>query len=141
MSHQWAYQIRINLNDEFAQLARSDPGNPALKPLTDILTKHHAAMKCQYDAFADYVAEAEKQGPEHFPLYNWTKVTIEDPDKQRKYIKSFTLYVDGQEVYAKESAEALEADLRPLEGGALITRVSEHDTNPANNPQVPAHLR
>ena len=117
------------------------PAIPALKPLTDILSKHHAAMKCQYDAFADYVAEAEKQGPEQFPLYKWTKVTIEDPEKQRKYIKSFTLYVDGQEVYAKDIAEALEADLRSLEGGALITRVSKHDTNPANNPQTPAHLR
>ena len=141
MSDQWEYQVRINLGDEFAEVARSDPGNLAIKPLTDILTKHHATLKCQFDAFAEYVAEAEKHGPEHFPLYKWTKVTIEDPAKKGKHIKSFTLYVDGNEVYAKEIADALESDLQPLVGGALITRLSKHDTNPANNPQAPAHLR
>jgi hypothetical protein len=30
--------------------------------------------------------------------------------KKEKYLKSFTLYVDNQEVYAKEIADALEAD-------------------------------
>jgi hypothetical protein len=141
MSDQWQYQIRINLADEFAETARNDPKNPALKPLTDILAKHNAAMKCQFDAFADYCAEAEKAGTEHYPLYKWTKATIENPEKKAKYQKSFTLYVDGQEVYAKELADALEKDLQPLVGGALITRLSKHDTNPANNPQPPAHLR
>jgi hypothetical protein len=141
MSDQWKYQLRINLGDEFAEIARTDPGNLAIKPLTDILTKHHATLKCQFDAFAEYVAEAEKHGPEHFPLYKWTKVTIEDPVKKGKYIKSFTLYVDGNEVYAKEIADGLESDLQPLVGGAVVTRLSKHDTNPANNPQVPAHLR
>jgi hypothetical protein len=141
MSNQWEYQIRINLADAFAELARSDPGNLAVKPLTDILTKHHATMKCQFDAFADYVAEAEKQGPEAYPLYRWTKATIEDPAKKAKYIKSFTLYARGNEVYSKEIADALESDLRPLAGGPLITHLSKHDTNPANNPQMPAHFR
>jgi len=28
-------------------------------------------------------AEAEKHGPEHFPLYKWTKVTIEDPKRRQ----------------------------------------------------------
>jgi hypothetical protein len=141
MSDQWQYQIRIYLSDEFAEVARRDPGNAALKPLADILAKHHAVMKCQFDAFADYVAEAEKEGTENYPLYKWTKVTIENPEKKAKYTKSFTLYPGGQEVYAKEIADALERDLQPLVGGALITRMSKHDTNPAHNPQPPAHLR
>jgi hypothetical protein len=38
-------------------------------------------------------------------------------------------------------ADALEADLQSLVGGALVTRVSKHDTNPANNLQVPAVYR
>ncbi len=42
---------------------------------------------------------------------------------------------------AKDKAEALEADLRPLVGGAIVTRMSKHDTNPANNPQPPARYR
>ncbi|HUB64390.1 MAG TPA: hypothetical protein VL996_08085 [Methylocella sp.] len=141
MGSQWEYQIRINLGEDFADLARSDPGNPAIKALTDILTKHQATMKCQFDAFANYVAEAEKQGPEHFPLYQWTKATIEDPAKKAKYLLAFTLYVDGNEVYARDMADALESDLQPLVGGPLITRLSKHDTNPANNPQMPARFR
>jgi hypothetical protein len=141
MDKQWEYQVRIYLGDELAGMARHDPGNPAIKPLADILAKHHATMKCQFDAFADYVAEAEKRGTENYPLYAWTKATIEDPEKQAKYVKSFTLYVDGNEVYAKPLADALESDLRPLADGKLITRLSKHDTNPANNPQPPAQYR
>jgi hypothetical protein len=141
MSNGWKYQVRIYLGDEFAELARCDPDNPAIKPLADILTKHHATMKCQFDAFADYVAEAEKHNTEDYPLYEWTKATIENPVKKEKYIKSFTLYVDGNEVYAKQNADALESDLQPLVGGELITRVSKHDTDPANNPQPPARFR
>jgi hypothetical protein len=45
--------------------------------------------------------------------------------------------VDGQEVYAKEIADALERDLQPLADGGLITRLTKYDTNPANNPQPP----
>ena len=141
MSNQWQYQIRIGLDDEFSDLARGDPHNPAIKPLRDILSKHHATMKCQFDAFADYVAEAEKRGTVNYPLYEWTKATIEDPAKKEKYLKSFTLYVDGNEVYAKEKADALELDLQPLVGGKLVRRMSKHDTNPANNPQPPARYR
>jgi hypothetical protein len=141
MDKQWEYQIRIYLGDELAAVARRDPDNPAMKPLADILVKHHATMKCQFDAFADYVTEAEKQGIEKFPLYAWTKATIEDPGKQAKYVKSFALYVDGNEVYAKPLADALESDLQPLVDGKLITRLSKHDSNPANNPQPPAQYR
>lgn len=135
------YQVRINLVDEVAEVARRDPDNPVIKPLADILSRHHATLKCQYDAFADYVAEAERNGRENYPLYDWTKATIENSAKKVKYLKSFTLYVEGQEIYAKGPADALEADLQPLVGGPLVTRLSKHDTNPANNPQPPARYR
>ncbi|MBX6367422.1 MAG: hypothetical protein IRZ04_05535 [Rhodospirillales bacterium] len=141
MTKEWAYQIRITLEDEVAALARRDPRNPALEPLTRILDKYRATMKSQFDAFADYVAEAERRGTADYPLYAWTKATIEDPEKERKYTKSFTIYVDGDEVYPKEKADALEADLQPLVGGDLIVRLSKHDTNPANNPQPPERFR
>ena len=138
MSDQWEYQIRIHLGDELAKVARRDPDNPAIKPLADVLSRHHAIMKCQFDAFTGYIAEAEKLGTENYPLYEWTKATIENPAKKAKYIKSFTLYVGGNEVYAKEKADALESDLRSLVDSNLVTRMSKHDTNPANNPQPPA---
>jgi hypothetical protein len=140
MTGQWQYQVRIYLGDALAEIARRDPGNSAIKPLADILARHHATMKCQYGAFADYVAVAEKNGTENYPLYAWTKATIEDPAKKAKYTKSFTLYVEGNEVYPKEKADALEAELQPLVGD-LVTRISKHDTNPANNPQPPARFR
>ena len=137
MSEEWQYQVRIYLNDDCAKTARNQPDDPALKPLTDILAGHNAAMKCQFDAFAGYVAEAEQNGVEKYPLYKWTKATIEDPEKEAKYIKSFTLYVGGDEVYAKDKADGLEAALAPLVGGDIVARMTKHDTNPANNPQPP----
>ena len=93
--------------------------------------------KCQFDAFAEYVAAAEEQGVENYPLYQWTKATIENPAKKEKYLKSFTLYVDGQEVYGQDIADALEADLQSFVNSGLIARTSKYDTNPANNPQPP----
>jgi len=141
MSEQWQYQLRIGMDQAHSDLARRDPQNPAIKPLAEILARHRATMKCQFDAFADYVAEAEKHGAEAYPLYEWTKATIENPAKKEKYLKSFTLYVEGDEVYSREKADALEMDLQPLVGGALIARMSKHDTNPANNPQPPKRYR
>lgn len=135
------YQVRIYFDDAVAAVARARPDDPSLAPLPDILRRHDAVMKCQYDAFADYVADAERDGTADYPLYKWTKATIDDPDKKQKYLKSFTLYVGSDEVYAKQFADALEADLIPLVDGHKITRLSKHDTDPANNPQPPAKYR
>ena len=110
---------------------------PALASLFDILAEHRAALKCQFDAFAEYVAAAEEHGAENYPLYQWTKATIENPAKKEKYLRSFTVYADDREVYTKEIADALEADLQPLATSGLITRISKYDTDPANNPQSP----
>ncbi len=141
MSEAWQYQVRVYLSDAAARTARATPNDPSLAPLIDVLARHNAALKCQYDAFAGYVAEAEANGTEAYPLYAWTKATIEDPAKQAKYVKAFTLYVDGDEVYDKAKADPLEADLTPLVGGGIVTRVTKHDTNPANNPQPPERFR
>jgi hypothetical protein len=136
MTSAWQYQVRFDVSDSATaeSVRRNDP---ALAPLLDILAAHRAVAKCQFDAFADYVGAAEAQGVENYPLYEWTKATIENPAKQEKYQKSFTLYVDGQEVYARAIADALERDLQPLAARGLITRLSKYDTNPANNPQPP----
>lgn len=141
MSDEWDFQVRINISDEFADVARNRPDDPALKPLTDVLRKHNTQMKSQFDAFADYVAEAEKNGTYIYHLYEWTKATIEEPAKKAKYLKNFTLYVDGAEVYPRAKADPLEAALRPLVGGKIVAKMTKHDTNPANNPQAPAKYR
>jgi hypothetical protein len=142
MTVEWQYQVRLDLNDAAtAESARRDLHHPLLAPLAEILANHRAVLKCQFDAFAEHVATAEEHGIENYPLYEWTKATIENPAKKAKYLKSFTLYVDGREVYAKEIADALEADLQPLARSGLITRLSKYDTNPANKPQPPKHSR
>ena len=123
MSDAWRYQLRIYLPDELVETARFCGNDPTLGQLLQILQKHSATMKCQFDAFAEYVAEAEREGTEQYPLYQWTKATIEDPAKREKHLKSFSLHVKGREVYSK--------------GGDVITRISKHDTNPEHNPQMP----
>ena len=138
MSEQWQYQLRVYLADDLAAVARSDRNNPALRPLTEILDKHHATLVSQFDAFQNYLAEAEKQGPENFPLYKWTKATIEDAAKRAKHMKSFAVRVSEKEVYPKAVADGLEIDLQPLVGGGLVMRMSRHDTNPANNLRIPS---
>ena len=141
MSEQWLYQLRLYLADELAEAARRDAGAPVLGPLPQILEKHNATMRCQLDAFSDYVAQAEADGVEGYPLYEWTKATIEDPTKRAKHLRAFAVHVKGQEVYPQEEADALEADLQPMVNGTRIKRLSRHDTTPASNPQVPERFR
>ena len=141
MTTQWNHQIRLRIEDEFAATARRAPSSPILAPLPEILARHGAALVCQYDAFARYAAEAERQGTDAFPLYAWTKATIEDPVKKAKHLRSFMLHVAGAEVYPRTIADALEAELRPLVDGPVVAALSRHDTNPANNPQVPKRYR
>ncbi len=137
----WQYQFRLVLEDGPAESARARGDDPALKPLAAILARHGAALVCQYDAFAGYCAEAERNGIEGYPLYAWTRATIEDPAKKAKYVRSFALHVGGEAVYDGDRADALEKDLRPLVGGAVVKTLARHDTNPANNPQVPERYR
>ncbi len=141
MDEQWQYQLRVYLVDDLADMERNDRNNLVLRPLTDILDKHHATLMSQFDAFASYVEEAEEKGPENFPLYKWTKAIIEDPVKRAKHISTFAVRVSGKEVYGKAEAEALEADLQLLLRGGLVMRMTRHDTNPANNLQVPPEYR
>ena len=135
----WQYQVRIRLSPQYAELARKEPQNAGLSSLNALLKKHDATIKCQFDAFADYVAEAEREGTQHYPLYRWTRETIEDPAKEAKYLQAFTLYVHGAEVYDKALADALEADLVELKARVsdAIIDISKFDTNPAHNPQPP----
>ena len=140
-AEQWQYQLRVDLAEDAAEAARSMADHPGLGPLRAILAANDAALVCQYDAFAGYCTEAEAQGIEHYPLYAWTRAVIADPAKQAKYVKSFSIHVDGAEVYAKDKADALEAALAPLVGAGVVTRLAKHDTDPANSPQMPEKYR
>lgn len=149
MAQTWTRQIRIYLSETFAEVARKNPQSDEMKALNKVLSKHNASLKCQYDAFAGYVNEAEtaikaakgtpheKRVQQDYFLYQWTKDTIENPTKKAKYQKEFTIYVAGQETYDTAIANAIEADLKPLIDGQKITNLRNRDSNPKNNPQMP----
>jgi len=139
MTEPLQYQVRFDLADaQRAEAMAHGQAEPALAPLVAVLARHRAVAKRQFDAFAEYVADAERRGVDQFPLYAWTKATIENPVKKEKYLKSFTLHVEGREVYDKAAADALEAELKPLAEAGLISRLKKYDTDPAHNPQPPA---
>jgi hypothetical protein len=134
MDEEPKYQLRLTLSDPFAKVARNHPDDPSIALLTQLLRRHDAALKCQYDAFADYVKEAEENGVEAYPLYAFTKKTVDDPAKEAKYTKSFTIYVGGDEVYERSKADALGAELKLLVGGPIVAQMVRYDTNPAHSP-------
>ncbi|RDK02242.1 hypothetical protein [Paraburkholderia lacunae] len=138
MENAWQFQLRIAVSAELAGALRTDPACSSHAALGDVLRGHHASLKCQFDAFADYVSEAERMGPENYPLYQWTRETIENPEKKARYLRSFTVYVDGNEVYGREIADLMETELLALVGDGGIISVTRFDTNPAHNPQPPA---
>ena len=140
-ARRWQYQIRVELEDAAAEAARRGAGHPALGPVDRILARHNAMLVCQYDAFVGYCEEAERRGIAGYPLYAWTRATVEQPAKKAKYIRSFSVRIDGEEIYAGDKADALESDLRPLVGGGAVKRIAKHDTDPANNPQPPERYR
>ncbi|MBH88490.1 MAG: hypothetical protein CMJ12_04930 [Pelagibacterales bacterium] len=135
------YQIRIYFSTEFSDIFRSDKSNDKKQSLLTVLEKHNGVLLSQYDGFMSYVIEAEKNGIENYPLYQWTKDCLEIKNKVIKYKKSFTIYIDNEEVYAKDLADNIERDLMELVDKLTILRISKHDTNPKNNPQPPTKYR
>lgn len=131
------FQLRITVSPELADVLRADPACASHGALREVLRRHDATLKCQFDAFADYVSEAQRQGTENYPLYQWTRETIGNPEKKARYLRSFTVYVNGGEVYGKDVADTMENELLELVSEDGIQRVSRFDTNPANNPQPP----
>ena len=105
MSDDLKFQLRLTLSDEFAQVARNDPGDPSISTLTDILNRHDAVMKCQFDAFADYVSEAEANGIENFHLYGGRK-NYRRPCQEGEIHQVFHALCRGDEVYEKDKADA-----------------------------------
>ncbi|RKP49590.1 hypothetical protein D7S86_20035 [Pararobbsia silviterrae] len=138
MADEWQYQVRFTASDALASALRESDVHVAYAALDAVLRAHRASIRCQYDAFADYVDEAERLGTDRYPLYAWTRATIDNPEKKRKYLAAFTVYVDGDEVYDAPVAQSLHAALRALSDEARIANVVLLDTNPANNPQPPA---
>ena len=138
MNNDWLYQVRVYFSLNFVNLYNSNKSSDLKTKLLQILQKNYADLLSQYDGFMGYVLEAEKNGIDNYPLYQWTKDSLENSGKTEKYRTSYTIYVNNEEVYSKEEADNLEKDLKLIIDKVSILRISKHDTNPANNPQPPS---
>ena len=138
MNNDWLYQVRVYFSLNFVNLYNSNKSSDLKTKLLQILQKNNGGLLSQYDGFMGYVLEAEKNGIDNYPLYQWTKDSLENSGKTEKYRTSYTIYVNNEEVYSKEEADNLEKDLKLIIDKVSILRISKHDTNPAKNPQPPS---
>ena len=137
MSEDWLYQIRIRVNDEMSSNLRKNKPSGLARQIKSLARKHGTTLVCTYDAFVDYCREAESNSVEDYPLYAWTKQTIENPEKKQKHLKSFAFYRNDNQVYERALAETIYYELLPLADNGTIDEVKLIDSNPANNPQPP----
>ena len=119
-----------------SNLRKNKPSGSA-RQIKSLAKKHGTTLVCTYDAFVDYCREAESNSVEDYPLYAWTKQTIENPEKKQKHLKSFAFYRNDNQVYERALAETIYSELLPLADNGTIDEVKLIDSNPANNPQPP----
>ena len=133
----WLYQIRIKVSERLSEDLRGARNLAISKDIYKIAANTGCRLVCTFDAFAEYCAEAEKEGVEQYELYHWTKSTIENPEKKEKHLKSFAFYEGENQVYSRELACSIEEFLKNLDDGTDIIEINFIDSNPANNPQPP----
>ena len=86
MNTRWMYQVRIRVNDVLSKNLRTNEPTKTAENILTIAKKHGTRPVCTYDAFCDYCSEAEANDIEKYSLYDWTKQTIENPEKKEKHI-------------------------------------------------------
>ena len=133
---QLLYQVRLDVIEEIASEVRKKNYKKLNEKLSFILEKVKADLVCQYDAFKNFVLECEKKNEVNNALYKWTKDTIENKVKKQKYLKSFTIYVEGEQLYDKKIADFLECEIKKL-NEKKITKINKYNSDPKNNPQPP----
>ena len=134
----WLYQVRMRVSQSLADDLRGARDSDLSKEIVNITHGHGARLVCVYDGFRDYCLEAEANDIAEYHLYEWTKTTIENPEKKKKHLKAFSFYKGDDQIYEKEFAVSLEAKIRALSSTWEIEEVTLIDSNPANNPQPPA---
>ena len=130
------YQVRLDVTEDIAQEVRNKNYYKINKKIDEILLKVDAELICQFDAFNNFVIECEKENNTNNALYKWTKDTIENSLKKKKYLKSFTVYVNGEQLYNKKTADYLESEIKKLNEKRIL-KISKYNSDPKNNPQPP----
>ena len=130
------YQVRLDVTEDIAQEVRSKNYNKLNDYIDSILLKVNGELICQFDAFNNFVIECEKEKNTNNALYKWTKDTIENNIKKKKYLKSFTVYVNGEQLYEKKIADYLENEITKLNEKKIL-KINKYNSDPKNNPQPP----
>ena len=130
------YQVRLDVTEDIAQEVRNKNYYKLNKYISAILLKINGELICQFDAFNNFVLECEKENNTNNALYKWTKDTIENSIKKKKYLKSFTVYVNGEQLYEKKTADYLESEIKKLNEKRIL-KISKYNSDPKNNPQPP----
>ena len=130
------YQIRLDVTEDIAQEVRNKNNYKLNEYIDAILLKVNAELICQFDAFNNFVIECEKENNTNNALYKWTKDTIENNVKKKKYLKSFTVYVNGAQLYEKKTADYLENEIKKLNEKKIL-KINKYNSGPKNNPQPP----
>ena len=133
----WLYQVRIRVSESLSESLRSGKHSGLACKLDEISRTHGMSLVCTYDAFKSYCDEAEENGVEEYALYEWTRSTIENPEKKAKHLKSFAFYRGFEQIYEKELALSLEESLQKVGMSEDLLEIKVIDSNPANNPQPP----
>ena len=82
----WLYQVRIRVSESLSASLRTGKHKGLAGKLNEISKTHGMSLVCTYDAFKGYCDEAEENGVEEYALYEWTKSTIENPEKKAKHL-------------------------------------------------------
>ena len=130
------YQVRLDVTEDVAQEVRNKNYYKLNKYIETILLKVDAELICQFDAFNNFVIECEKENNTNNALYKWTKDTIENKVKKIKYLKSFTIYVRGAQLYEKKTADYLDSEIKKLNEKKIL-KINKYNSDPKNNPQPP----
>ena len=133
-------QLRIKTDQTLSEDLRGTSDSETARELRAALDRFDARLACVFDEFCGYCEEAEKNGIENYPLYHWTKSVIDDPKKQQKHKRSFTIYMGAAAVYPVACAQDLMAALEAVASGKNI-HVQMVDTDPSKNPQPPAEFK
>ena len=109
---EWLYQIRIKTSEVLSADLRGARAMALSQAVLKIAEQNGMQLVCTFDAFREYCEEAERNDIAQYHLYDWTKATIENPEKKAKHLKSFAFYLGNEQVYSKAHAGILEKSLK-----------------------------
>ena len=130
------YQVRLDLEESLAADIRKKKVIEILPALDSVLKENSAILVCQFDAFNNFLKECEDEGNTNNPLYRWTKDTIQNENKKKKYLKSFTIYIEQSQLYEKVKADKIESEIKLLNIKKIL-KINKYNSDPKSNPQPP----